>query len=254
MINGKKGGSSVRKIDKSSKVPLYLQLSQIIQQMIESGELAEGSYLMPEREICKYQEISRMTVNKAIIKLVNEGYLTRHQGKGTFVAKKKKTSRYEFVEGLTALMNKKGLEVKNKLLIFELQALTDKVRTKLQTESQQGYQIKRLRYLDDEPAVLETIYLSQDMCPDLNKELIQQSSLYEIYQKRYHHRLLRAEQIIKPILLTKDEAKLLGQLHNTLALKIDRVVYTTEETIMEYTSSIFLSQKYDFEVVLTQPS
>ena len=244
----------MKKIDKTSKVSLYLQLSQIIQQMIESGELSEGSYLMPEREICKYQEISRMTVNKAILKLVNEGYLTRHQGKGTFVTKKKTTSRYENVEGLTAIMNKKGLKVNNKLLVFEYRPFTKKVRMKLQTESKQGYRIQRVRYLEEEPVVLETIYLSPDMCPDLNKELILKSSLYEIYQKRYSHQLLRAEQIIKPILLTKDQAQLLGQALNTLALQIDRIVYTTEEKIMEYTSSIFLSSKHDFEIVLTQLS
>ncbi len=59
-----------------------------------------------------------------------------------------------------------------------------------------------------------------------------------------------AEQIITPIMLTKEEAKLLKKPKSTLALKIDRIVYTTDEEVMEYTVSIFMSNKHDFEIVL----
>ncbi len=73
-------------IDKNSQIPLYLQLIEIIKDMINNNELQEGHYLMSERDICKIQNVSRMTVNKAIINLVNEGVLERRQGKGTFVS------------------------------------------------------------------------------------------------------------------------------------------------------------------------
>lgn len=80
----------MKKVDKTSSVSIHIQLKSIIKDMIESGELKEGDVLLPEREICKEQEISRMTVNKAINALVSEGILYRKQGKGTFVAQKKK--------------------------------------------------------------------------------------------------------------------------------------------------------------------
>ena len=54
-------------VDKNLDIPLHFQLYQIIKDMIEGGELLEGANLMPERELCKLQNISRMTVNKAII-------------------------------------------------------------------------------------------------------------------------------------------------------------------------------------------
>ena len=59
-------------VDKNLDIALHIQLYQIIKDMIESKELEEGASLMPERELCKLQNISRMTVNKAIINLVNE--------------------------------------------------------------------------------------------------------------------------------------------------------------------------------------
>ena len=56
-------------VDKNLDIALHIQLYQIIKDMIESKELEEGASLMPERELCKLQNISRMTVNKAIINL-----------------------------------------------------------------------------------------------------------------------------------------------------------------------------------------
>ena len=88
-------------VDKNSQIPLYIQLSNIIKEMIKNNELQEGHYLMSERDICKIQNISRMTVNKAIISLVNEGILERRQGKGTFVSYNKQNLTYEKMQGFT---------------------------------------------------------------------------------------------------------------------------------------------------------
>ena len=38
-------------VDKSSQVPLYTQLADIIKEMINNKELQEGHYLMSERDI-----------------------------------------------------------------------------------------------------------------------------------------------------------------------------------------------------------
>ena len=241
----------MKKVDKTSTIPLYLQLSQLIQEMIESEELKEGDYLIPEREICKIQDMSRMTVNKAIMKLVNEGMLSRHQGRGTFVTKKKQTTRYQNLESFSEIMKKKGINFSTDLISFEKKKLPSKLTKRLQMESDTGIAIKRIRNLEQEPVILEMIYLNPEMCPGLSQALVEKNSLYEMYHYRYHHQLLKAEQTIKPILLSKEQAKILKQPVDSLALQIDRTVYTTEEKVMEQTRSIFLSQKHDFEIVLT---
>ncbi|WP_395760287.1 GntR family transcriptional regulator [Clostridioides difficile] len=82
-------------VNKSSNIPLHTQLSSIIREMIETGELKEGDAIMPERELCNIQNVSRMTVNKTIVGLVTEGLLYRVQGKGTFVAKQKEVSVFK---------------------------------------------------------------------------------------------------------------------------------------------------------------
>ncbi|MCL1990730.1 MAG: GntR family transcriptional regulator [Defluviitaleaceae bacterium] len=241
----------MEKVCKELDVPLYVQLAHIIRKMIESGELAEGSYLMPERDLCELQEISRMTVNKAIGMLVTRGFLVRKQGKGTYVAQSKPISSYQSLESLSEMQKKKGMKVSNDLLSFEAISLSNWLKKKLETTSSSGYKIKRVRYLESEPLVLETIYLNETMCPQLTKHLVESRSMYDLYHRKYHHDLVRAEQIIRPILLNEAEASALKQAKDSFALKIYRCVYTEKGDVMEYTESIFLSQKHDFEIVLT---
>ncbi|MDS0528074.1 GntR family transcriptional regulator [Clostridium sp. SHJSY1] len=242
----------MKKVDKSLDIPLHTQLSVIIRDMIENGELSEGNYLMSERELCKIQDVSRMTVNKAILNLVNEGLLDRKQGKGTFVSYKKKKHSFQKLQGFSEIMNSKGFKVKSDILEFSLGHESDYINEKLKVSDKNSliYRIKRIRYIDGDSFAIEIAYILKDMCNDLTKELIEENSLYNLYRDRYHHKAKRAEQVIKPIMLDKESAELLNQDITTLALKIDRVVYTDKEEVMEYTSSIFLSDKHEYEVIL----
>lgn len=240
-------------VDKNTDVPLHVQLSQIIKNMIISKELVEGTYLMPERELCKIQNISRMTVNKAILSLVNEGLLERKQGKGTFVAYKKQKHKFQNLKGFTEVMNEKGLSVKNKILNFELKTQNENVREKLNIEDENEliFKIKRLRIIEDEPFALETVYVPQKMCFDLNEKLVEENSLYTLFRERYNYKTKKAVQTIDPTKLNKSDANILKQRVNSLALKFDRVVYTQDNEILEYAISIFTSDKHQYQIILT---
>ena len=223
-------------VDKNSQIPLYTQLADIIKEMISSKELQEGYFLMSERDICKIQNISRMTVNKAIISLVNEGILERRQGKGTFVSYKKQKLTYEKMQGFTEIAeNKKVKEYLN-----------------LDDDNSLVFQIERIRYIDDEPTILEKIYIPEHMCPTLNKKLVENNSIYKLYREKYFHKTQRAKQVINPVILNKSQAKTLNVDLNTLALKIDRVVFTDKNEILEYTSSLFTTDKHQYEIILNE--
>lgn len=244
----------MRLVDKNSQTPLYLQLIEIIKEMINNNELQEGHYLMSERDICKIQNVSRMTVNKAIINLVNEGVLERRQGKGTFVSYKKQKLTYEKMQGFTEIAQGKKLKVKNKILKFKLNKPSDNVKKYLQLtdDSSLVYEIERVRFIDEDPTILEKIYILEHMCPGLSQEIIEENSLYKLYREKYMHKTQRAKQVINPILLNKTQSKLLRVDLNSLALKIDRVVFTDKEEILEYTSSLFITDKHQYEIILNE--
>ena len=243
----------MRIVDKELNIPLYIQLANVIREMIEVEDLVEGDYLMSERDLCEIQGVSRMTANKAIASLVTEGLLIRYLGKGTVVASKKLVSRYQSLKGLSEIQETKGLKVTNELLSFIEIPVTKWIKRKLKLSSDSGniYKIRRIRYVEGEPLALESIYIDKEMCPNLNAQLISEYSMHELYTKKYLHQLERSEQVIRPIALNDVQADLLKQPENDLALRINRRLFTQKGEVMEYTESVFLSQKHDFEVVLT---
>lgn len=245
----------MRIVDSGLNIPLYIQLADAIREMIEVEDLVEGDFLMPERELCEMQGVSRMTANKAIAILVTEGLLIRHQGKGTIVANKRPVSRYQSLESLSEIQQKKGLQVTNEMISFIEIPVTKWIKQKLDLKSDSStdfiYKIRRIRYLEGEPLALESIYLDKHKCPQLNKQLIKDYSMNDLYTQHYGHELAQVAQVIRPIILNDAQAELLGQPKNDFALRINRHLYTTKGEVMEYSESVFLSQKHDFEVVLT---
>lgn len=85
-------------IDKDSRVPLYKQVKDYLLDYIEKRP-AGTDRIPPEVEISKQFGISRATVRTAVLDLVNEGYLERIPGKGTYI--QPKTNTLVFTNWLT---------------------------------------------------------------------------------------------------------------------------------------------------------
>ncbi len=66
--------------------PAYLQVKTFIQQHISSGAWRPGDPVPSEATLMQQFGISRMTVNRALRELTDQGMVTRVQGSGTFVA------------------------------------------------------------------------------------------------------------------------------------------------------------------------
>ena len=112
------------------------------------------------------------------------------------------------------------------------------------------YRVERLRYIEDEPFGLEISYIPKYICTNLENDLKTRNSLYSIINDVYNHKMKRAEQIIEPIMLTKEESKILKQCEGDLALKLKRTSYIDGDIPVEYTISIFRSDKYQYEILL----
>lgn len=249
-----KCGELMEIVNKDLNIPLHTQLSNIITNMIEVGELKEGDAIIPERELCSIQNVSRMTVNKAIVGLVSEGLLYRVQGKGTFVAKNKKKYQFSNVKGFTDVMREKGVNIKTDILSFEKEIPNKLVKSKLSIEDEitQVYKVVRLRHIEDEPFGIEIVYLSEQLCKGFTKDMLDNKSLYHVLSEEYNYKIQKAEQMMEPLILTREYAKLLETEEGTLALKIHRNSYNEDKEPIEYTISIFRSDKYQYEIILSE--
>src|ERR1019366_9942325 len=73
-------------IDKSSKIPLYLQLKDLIQYYISTGVLRETQQLPTVSDLAKQVGITFETVRKAYKEVERDGLIESTRGRGTFVS------------------------------------------------------------------------------------------------------------------------------------------------------------------------
>ena len=72
-------------IDRTSPVPFYFQLAELLEQEIISGRWEAGTRLPSEPELCDRYGLSRTTVRQALGRLEQRGLIDRLKGQGTFV-------------------------------------------------------------------------------------------------------------------------------------------------------------------------
>lgn len=76
----------------SDSLPLYQQVKEHIIGKINGGIMRPGMRVESEAELVASLNVSRMTVNRALRELADEGRIHRIQGKGSFVAERKPQS------------------------------------------------------------------------------------------------------------------------------------------------------------------
>ena len=93
------------KIDPQSPLPKYHQLKEIVKESTKKGIIKPNERIQSESELMTAYKISRDTVRHAIGDLVNEGWLYREPGIGTFCADRlSRTSRKTFIIGVISVV------------------------------------------------------------------------------------------------------------------------------------------------------
>ena len=67
-------------------VPNYFRLESHLRESIRNGDLKPGDPIPPESQLCQQFSVSRTTVRQALSRLVYDGLIDRHRGRGSFVA------------------------------------------------------------------------------------------------------------------------------------------------------------------------
>lgn len=242
----------MRKVLKDNPAPLYYQIKQILLETIENGELKPGELVPTEKALCELHGVSKITVNKAIMELVNEGVLYREKGKGTFVAKPKEKHQLNQLKGFTEEMKEKGLNTDVKILSFHTREATKQIKLALNMKDTDNkiIEITRLRISNNSPVAIETAWIPYNLFPDMTREMIEGQSLYSIFREKYGYYPKRAKQTVEPIMLNDYESMLLGRPSSSLALMFQRNTYIEDGTPIEYTKAIYRSDKYKYEVIL----
>ncbi|MBQ0833115.1 histidine utilization repressor [Marinobacter sp.] len=114
-----------------STLPLYLKIQQHLLEKIQSGEWSPQHQIPPEEQLARNFGVSRMTANKAIRDLVQQGYLVRQAGVGTFVTDHKAESSLVEVHNIANEIRSRGHEHDCVVVVAEARNADDEVSMRL---------------------------------------------------------------------------------------------------------------------------
>jgi GntR family transcriptional regulator len=235
------------RLDKQSPIPLYYQLAEQLREQIESGLLPPGSQLPAERELSEQSAISRMTVRQAVAYLVRAGVLEVKPGVGTFVAAPKHTYDALHVMGFTAEWMRRGSKTATRVLEQAIVTPPRTVANALTLQSEDRVvKVVRLRFAEEVPLLLETIFIPKARCPGLEEADLQSQSLYQLLEEQYALRLDRARQWLEATVVNDYEATLFGLPLGFPMILLEGITYAEADLPVEYFKAVYRGDRVRF--------
>jgi len=237
-----------RTIDPYNAVPKYYQLASILRQKIEDGQWQPRSAIPSERQLEVLYHISRTTIREAIDSLVQQGYLYREHGRGTFVSPRKLQKGWMELTSFSEDLLKRGLQPGQ--IIRNLSQVIPPISVLKRLELAPGsavFCIERVRLADGTPIGLQTSYLA--LGPDqliTLEELEASGSLYRILNEKFNIHPSEADETLEVTLATPQEAALLNIPTGAPLLLSERVLFSQERHPIEYVKILYRGDRYQY--------
>jgi len=243
-------------LTQTSSRPLYEQLKHTIVADIISGAYAYGDRLPSELSLAAQFGISRITVRRAVAELVEEGYLSSQQGKGTFVDFKTAKQQYRYFGGFSESAND-GVKKKSSRIILKETipangSLSEKLRVAIGTKV---ILLRRIMMDGDKPYMLDNAYFIEKMYPGILPLLADNVSTFSIMREKYGVVFARADKTLGVVRAGSEECKLLGCVPGDPLFSITKIIWNEQNIPVHYSHYYVLGDRcvYTISIAGEQP-
>lgn len=217
---------------------------------IKSGEWPVGHMLPTEMELCNQFNVSRPSVRTALLSLVNDGYLVRIKGRGTFVTTPQRVEESTvFIESFAKEMHDRGYEIETEVLEFRVMRADEGVRRHLSLPPNSNVlKLSRLRYQKDNfesgPIVLTTSYYTMKLDYLQNYDFAKTS----VHQAMSEHKMEKkyTEKHINVTVLDARSSRLMCVENGSLALSVTSFTHDLDGDLIEYCESLYPAGRNEF--------
>lgn len=213
-----------------SPAPIYARVKQAICHKINTGEWQVDQRVPSESEIVKALNISRMTVNRALRELTDEGVLVRQQGVGTFVAQKKAHSALFEVHNIADEIAARGNKHKAKLIEVTRAKATMEEAMNLGVRTNHSIFRARILHFENElPIQIEERVVNARLAPDYDKQDFQLNATYDYLMKVAP--MTEGEHLVEAVVATAEECELLQIKHSEPCIQIKRRTWSYDQLV-----------------------
>ncbi len=235
------------------KEPVYLQIVQALKELLLNGTFDRGAKFLTEREIAEKYEVSRATANKALSALVSEGLVCFRKGIGTFVISDPLENDLSTLVSFSARAEASGLQPATVVRRFEMcetgAAANGLFGTYPPPDDSTLYYMERIRYASQMPVIVEYRHLLLPGKYRLDRGMLE-GSLYTLLEKKFKITVLKIEQQINAVLLSKTEATALGVPVNSSALEINAIAFDGRMLPLWHERTVYRADMYAFSNVI----
>ncbi len=231
----------------SQPIPKYYQIYENLLGQIKDGKFEEFDRFYSDTELVEKFNVSRGTIRESVKLLIQQGYLVREQGKGTFVTKPKIEQDSEKLMGFTELMKKNNIEPAAKIIKKDVVAPPLKLINLIDLdEKEKLVNIVRVRYGDDQPLIIERSYFDYDLFEPIFDQDLEANSIYELLYNYTDTRLGEAKQQISAVSAGEEEVDLLDVDYHDPLLLMKRLIKTRNDNFFQYSEDVYRSDRINF--------
>ncbi len=218
----------------STKLPLHIQIGELLTREIRAGNLQDGERLKPERLMSKELGISVGTLRKALRHLEDNGMLERIHGSGNYIRNNPDVKsiyalfRLELVDGV-------GFPTAT---VLSLNKMNKPKQLASSSPQAKAYRIRRLRHLDGALAALEEIWLDAAYAEELSIDQIS-DSLYLFYKDALGLWISRIEDRVSVAELPKWAPENLNNLDRKTWGYVERFSHDQQNQLAEFSRTWF---------------
>jgi len=228
-----------------SLLPRYKRLYEILRRHIVDGVYSEGDLLPSENDLCRLYGMTRPTVRQALSYLANDGYIRKHQGKGSIVQQPPREIGILSVSGTTSAVGNRNLQTRiiTKPLLMPWPDNFMFMLSELERESGCIY-MERLRLLDEVPIFYDISFIANINLPRFTARQFENSSLFRILRENYGIEIKGGEQRIRAISPSLKISKFLNLEKGQPVLHLERKIKTSIHGLFLYSSIYCNTGKY----------
>ena len=219
----------------STRLPLYVQVEDVLAARISSGALPVGTQLPSEEDLIREFNVSRTTIRATIQNLVREGLVEIRRGKGTFVAQPRITQELTELTGFVEDMQIHGRHAAARLLDKKVVPANEAVARQLALPLRTDVvQILRVRLADGVPLSFDETYLPEELGQKVMVNDLVTEPIFSLLEQRYSTPLLEAEYQLEASIADPAVAMALSVSPGSPIFLIERTSYSVGHRPVDY--------------------
>ena len=227
------------------KIPHHRRLYEVLRKHIIEGVYKEGDLLPSENELCQLYGVTRPTVRQSLSNLANDGFISRHQGKGSIVHHLPREIGILSVSGTTSAVGDRNLKTRIIVKPVIIPWKDDFMFPLSDLEKESGcVYMERLRLLDDIPIFYDISYIANINLPRITSRKFENQSLFRILRDHYQIEIKGGEQRIKAIPASARISRFLQMKKGDPVLHLERKMETNNPGLFLYSSIFCNTEKY----------